>query len=119
MEPTNPENTSLPRNTPLDKIKWFNLVKAWDPKREKQKQYCERLGISLTTFSYVRSKLMKETKIKTKFISLTVNQADSPKTTEPELLTLENPQGFKLHFSPSLSLDQLTKLFKLSGWQNA
>lgn len=35
------------------------------------------------------------------------------------MIMIESPNGYKLHFSASLSLDQLSKLFKLSGWDNA
>lgn len=60
------------KNAPLDMNKWREIVEAWNKSGENQKTYCERLGISLNTFSYVRSKLLQQNKSHTQFIPLTI-----------------------------------------------
>ncbi len=110
------ENILLAKNQPLDMQEWRNLIKEWDSSKETQKEYCQRLRINLNTFSYARGKLNKKEKIKPKFIPLILNQNDSARISDQHLLTIENPRGFKLHISPSLSFDLLNKIFKLSGW---
>lgn len=107
------------KNTPLDMDKWREIVEAWDTSGENQKDYCQRLGVSVNTFSYVRSKLMQKDKRNAQFIPLTINNSSAERTTAQSAIVLENPYGYKLHLSASLSLEQLAKLFKLSGWYNA
>lgn len=106
-------------NTPLDMEKWRGIVEAWNKSGENQKAYCQRLGVSLNTFSYVRSKLMRQDKPKNQFLPLTIKNCNEEKTLSPSVIVLENRQGFKLHIPASLSLEQLAKLFKLSGWNDA
>jgi hypothetical protein len=96
--------------------KWERIVSAWDAGEEHQKAYCQRLGININTFSYVRGKLLKKDKVKSKFIPITLNRIDEAKKEAPPYIILENPRGFKLHISPTLSLEQLSKIFQLSGW---
>jgi hypothetical protein len=55
--------------------------------------------------------------VKPKFIPITLSRFEEQKNQHSNLLTLENSGGLKLHISPSLSLEQLIKIFKLSGWQ--
>lgn len=107
------------KNTPLDMVKWREIVEAWKTSGENQKAYCQRLGVSVNTFSYVRSKLMQKDKPKTQFIPLTINNSCAEKTTSQSVIVLENPCSYKLHLSASLSLDQLAKLFKIAGWNDA
>src|SRR6185295_2319407 len=59
MQPTTLENSIL-KNTPLDMDKWREIIKSWNPSTESQKDYCLRLGISLSTFCYVNGKFMKK-----------------------------------------------------------
>lgn len=112
------QNHSM-KSTPLDMVKWREIVEGWDTSGENQKAYCERLGVSLNTFSYARSKLQQQSKPKTQFIPLTIKSNIEEKALPPSVIVLENPHGYKLHLSASLSLEQLTKIFKLSGWNNA
>ena len=107
------------KNTPLDMDRWREIVEAWKTSGENQKAYCQRLGVSVNTFSYVRSKLMQKDKSKVHFIPLAINNVSAEKSISQSLIILENPHGYKLHLSASLSLEQLTKLFNLSGWNNA
>jgi len=67
MQPTTLENSIL-KNTPLDMDKWREIIKSWNPSTESQKDYCLRLGISLSTFGYVKGKLLKIPPTKKKFI---------------------------------------------------
>ncbi len=60
MESTVKNNSA--KNTPIDMDKWREVVEAWKKSGENQKAYCQRLGISLNTFSYARSKLLKQAK---------------------------------------------------------
>jgi hypothetical protein len=107
------------KNTPLDMNKWQKIVEAWNKTIETQQAYCKRLGVSLNTFSYARSKLLQQDKPKPKFLPLTVKNNDKETIFSSSTITLENPCGYKLHLSASLSLEQLSKLFKLSGWAHA
>lgn len=107
------------KNAPLDMDKWREIIKAWSENTESQKAYCQRLGISLNTFTYARSKLLQKVKPKIQFIPLTIKNNSEEKSSPPSFIVLENPNGYKLHLSASLSLEQLDKLFKLSGWNNA
>jgi hypothetical protein len=115
----NPVQSYLVKNTPLDMEKWREIITGWNKHCETQQAYCQRLGVSLTTFSYVRSKLLQQDKPKSQFIPLTIKNRDEEKTLSSSMIILENPHGYKLHLPASLSLEQLTKLFKLSGWNNA
>jgi len=116
MQFSESSNTLPAKNTPLDMAKWHSIIDEWDSSKENQKDYCHRLGINLNTFTYVRGKLLQKNKIKSKFIPVTLGYTEEPKNHSQNLLTLESPRGFKLHISPSLSLEQLSKIFKLSGW---
>lgn len=105
-------------NVALDMDKWREIVEAWNKSNETQKAYCQRLGVSLNTFIYARSKLIRQDKPKAQFIPLTINSSGE-KNLSSSLIVLEKPNGYTLHFSASLSLEQLTNLFKLSGWNDA
>lgn len=111
--------TNSAKIIPLDMEKWREIVDCWNTSGESQKAYCQRLGISFNTFSYVRSKLILQNKPKVQFAPFTINNKEIEKATSQTAIVLENPDGYKLHISASLSLEQLTKLFKLSGWNNA
>jgi hypothetical protein len=112
------QSVTIPKNTPLDREKWCGIVNAWDANKESQKAYCRRLGISSHTFSYVRGKLIKKNSVQSPFIPVTVSKFEEKNLPESMLLTLEHPRGFKLHLSPSLSLEQLAKILTLSGWKH-
>jgi len=103
----------------LDMNEWREIVNNWNKNDESQKTYCDRLGISLNTFTYVRVKLQKKIKSERRFASLKVINGNEDKILEQSNIILENSRGYKLHFPTSLSLEQLVKLFKLSGWNNA
>lgn len=105
--------------TQLDMDRWREIISVWEKSGENQKAYCDRLGLSLNTFSYARSKLLQQNKHKSQFIPLTIKSNREEKSLTPSLIVLENKQGYKLHFSVSLSLEQLTKLLRVSGWNNA
>lgn len=107
------------KNTPLDMNKWREIIEAWDASCETQKAYCERLGVNLNTFTYARSKLLQKGNSKTQFIPLTIKSNNDEHLLLSSVIVLENPLGYKLHLPASLSLEQLAKLFKLSGWCNA
>jgi hypothetical protein len=107
------------KSAPLDMAKWREIIEAWKKSSESQKTYCERLEISFNTFSYARTKLLQQDKPNMQFMPLTVKNSGEVKLLAPSAIILENPHGYKLHFSASLSLEQLTKLFTLSGWNNA
>ena len=107
------------KNTPLDMNKWRQLIEAWSKSGENQKTFCDRLGLSLNTFIYARSKLLQQDKPKAQFVPLTVKNNSEEKTSSSSVIVLENSRGYKLHIPTSLSLEQLTKLFKLSGWHDA
>ncbi len=111
--------THAEKNTQLDMDRWHEIIKAWEKSGENQKAYCERLGVSLNTFSYARSKLLKQNKPKAQFIPLTIKNNSEENALTPSVMVLENTQGYKLHLSASLSVEQLTKIFKISGWNNA
>lgn len=110
------QKNSIAKDVRLDIRKWRGLVEAWDATKENQKTYCQRLGISLHTFCYVRRKLTKKQKSPLEFIPITLSPSEPIHNRHKDFFILENPGGFKLHISPSLSLEQLTKLFKLTGW---
>ncbi len=107
------------KNTPLDMNKWREIIEAWSKSNENQKTYCDRLGLSLNTFVYARSKLLQQDKPKNQFIPLTIKSDSDEKALPSSVIVLENLRGYKLHLPTSLSLEQLTKLFKLSGWHDA
>ena len=107
------------KNTPLDMNKWREVIEAWSKSDENQKTYCDRLGLSLNTFVYARSKLLQQRKSKTQFIPLTIKSASEEKALPSSVIVLENLRGYKLYLPASLSLEQLTILFKLSGWHDA
>jgi hypothetical protein len=107
------------KNTPLDMSQWREIIETWSKSNESQKTYCDRLGLSLNTFGYARSKLLQQNKQKTQFIPLVVKNNGEEKTSPSSVIVLENLSGYKLHLPASLSLEQLTKLFKLSGWYDA
>lgn len=107
------------KNIPLDMDKWREIIEAWNKSGESQKTYCLRLGFSINTFTYARSKLLQQDKPKTQFVPLTIKNNSEEKILPPSAIVLENPLGYKLHLSASLSIEQLAKLFKLSGWNDA
>lgn len=48
------------KSLPLDMERWREIVIGWDKSGETQQAYCQRLGVSLNTFSYARSKLLQQ-----------------------------------------------------------
>lgn len=107
------------KNIPLDMNKWREIIEEWSKSDENQKTYCDRLGLSLNTFIYARSKLLQKDKPKAQFIPLTIKNNSEGKISSSFFIVLENPHGYKLHIPAALSLEQLTTLFKLSGWHDA
>ena len=103
----------------LDMNEWREIVNNWNKNDESQKTYCARLGINLNTFTYVRVKLQKQAKPPIQFASLKMINSNEDKVLEQSMITLENKSGYKLYFPASLSLEQLMKIFKLSGWSDA
>lgn len=71
MQSTTLENPTL-KNPSLDMDKWHEIINSWNPSTESQKDYCHRLGISLSTFGYIKGKLLKKSSAKTKFIPITI-----------------------------------------------
>lgn len=108
------------QNALLDMDQWREIIEAWNKSGESQKNYCQRIGISLNTFTYARFKLSRQKKESTHFVPVALKVAQEEKAALPSsIIVLENPQGYKLHFPAALSLEQLAKLFKLSGWIHA
>ena len=113
-----PMHNHSAKNSPIDMEKWRGIVEAWNTSGENQKAYCQRLGVSLNTFCYVRGKLMRQNKPKTQFVPLTIKNLSEEKALSPHH-RIGKSQGYKLHIPASLSLEQLAKIFKLSGWNDA
>jgi hypothetical protein len=113
------------KNTPLDMEKWREIIEGWSLSGENQKAYCQRLGLNIHTLSHARSKLLSKNKVKAKnkFIPVTLKNISEEKRTSPasslSTMVLENSRGYKLHLPASLSIDELSKLFQLSGWSHA
>lgn len=108
------------KTTPLDMEKWQETINEWKKSGESQKAYCQRLGLNFNTFSHARSKLLSKNKAGTKFIPITVKNAiEEKRIFSASTLVLENPRGYRLHFSTALSADELRKLFQLSEWSHA
>lgn len=118
-------DTHNTRNSIIDIDKWREIVNDWNKSIESQKSYCERIGVNLHTFSYVRNKLLNKSKPKVQFAPLIVknndkdNDNDKNNVLNHPSIILENTRGYKLHFPTSLSSDQLIQLFTLSGWNDA
>ena len=51
---------SSPKNKPLDMNYWRKFIDDWDSSKESQKNYCQRLGLNLNTFTYLRGKLTQK-----------------------------------------------------------
>jgi hypothetical protein len=118
MEPVMQNHAA--KHTLLDMKKWHELIDAWSKSGENQKTYCQRIGVSLNTFTYARAKLSQAKKLKTAFVPVTLKDTQEEKTSSlSSVIILENPKGYKLHFPAALSLDQLAKLFQLLGWCHA
>lgn len=113
---TEPQNSLLKKVPPLDMEKWRAIVSDWESSKENQKEYCERLGISLNTFTYARGKIIQSKKMRPAFIPVTINQTRVQDFSGTDIITIESPQGCKLRISSALSLDRLAKIFKLCGW---
>lgn len=104
---------------PLDMIKWREIINNWSASGETQKNYCDRLGISLNTFSYARSKLQQQSKSEKRFVPLTIKSNEKENALSSSIVILENNRGYTLRFPASLPQEQLVKLFNLSGWIDA
>lgn len=75
----------------LDKTRWQALIVEWKKSNESQKAFCNRLGLNVNTFTYMRGKLLQEDKgpKATKFIPVTVSEAN--KLIDICEVTLESP----------------------------
>lgn len=111
------ENQEI-KTWPLDTAKWREIIEDWIKSGEPQKKYCKRLGLSINTFYYMRNKLRHQSNPTPRFIPLTV-KSNEEKVLSSSLIILEDVRGYKLHLPASLSLEQLGKFFKLSGWTDA
>jgi hypothetical protein len=100
----------------LDIEKWRLIILGWESSKESQKTYCEHLGINLNTFIYVRSKLTRSKQSKVTFVPVELNQSKDQRQWHTDTVVIEHPRGLKLYVSPDLSLERLTKIFKLCGW---
>ena len=103
----------------LDMTKWQSILADWESSKESQKAYCQRLGLNLHTFSYARSKLKKDNTLKPTFIPIAVSSSEDKKNRNINMITLENPQGLKIHFPYLLSSEQLSRILTLCGWYHA
>lgn len=116
-----PNNQS--RISTHDKIKWSELIAEWEKSNESQKQFCDRLGINVNTFTYMRSKLLSSNKKlnkSKKFIPVTIAKDVAKENIKcTDLIILESNNGIKLHIPLSISFDKLTHLLKLVGWNHA
>jgi hypothetical protein len=100
----------------LDKTKWEKLIADWEKSNESQASYCDRLGLNINTFTYIRSRLQKD-KHKAKFIPVTVNKVS--KSIEIHDIILESSNGIKLRIPVTISKENFKQLLALIGWQHA
>jgi hypothetical protein len=109
------ENRNLKRANPqrIDKEKWIQLISDWEKSNESQTAFCKRLNLNTHTFTYVKGKLSKNA-ISKKFIPVSIKENSSP--TSIANITLENPQGLKLHIPSLIADEKLIHLLKLAGW---
>jgi hypothetical protein len=108
-----------PINNPCsDMHNWKEIIDDWSKSGESQKKYCDRLELNLNKFTYERSKLLSENKIKNPFVRLAVKN-EVGNFTNSSTIILENSRGLKLYLPTNLSLDQFANLFKISGWLDA
>ena len=107
----------------LDKIKWLELIAEWEKSNESQKQFCDRLGINVNTFTYMRGKLLssgKKLAKNKKFIPVTIaKEEDKEKIIYLDVIILENRNGIKLHIPLSVPFDKVSHLLQLAGWSHA
>lgn len=111
------------RISTLDKIKWSELIVEWENSNESQKQFCDRLGINVNSFTYMRGKLLssgKKIAKSKKFIPVTIaKEEDKENNKSTDTIILENSNGVKLHISLSIPFDKLSHLLQLVGWSHA
>jgi hypothetical protein len=103
----------------LDKTKWEELITEWEKSNESQRAFCNRLGININTFSYIRSKMLRknEKSKPSKFIPITVTESN--KKVETHDVILESSNGIKLIIASSISPAKFKQLLELVGWKHA
>ena len=103
----------------LDKTKWRTLIEEWKESNESQKAFCNRLGLNINTFTYMRGKfLKKDDKYRVaKFIPVAVKDANMP--IDLKEIILESANGIKLRIPTSINLETFKQLLTLLGWQHA
>jgi len=118
MQDTAPTQVEKIKFTPIDMDKWTKIVAGWNKSQESQKAYCERLNLNINTFSYVRSKLLKQEKLNRKFIPITIKE-EKICDEGHNRLSLENRAGIIVHIPLSISETKLSSLLKVLRWHHA
>jgi hypothetical protein len=105
--------------TKIDKEKWSLLITEWEQGVESQKQFCNRHGLNINTFTYMKKKLQLRIKPRTKSTFIPVVTVQESKTVTADALILENKSGIKLHVPLSLPTERISHLLNLLGWNHA
>jgi allantoicase len=103
----------------LDRDKWLQLITEWEKSGESQKRFCERQGLNVNTFSYMKLQLKPKTKINKFKAFIPVISVPEKNKEQTDTITIENKNGIKLHVSLTLPIDRLTHLLNLLGWHHA
>ncbi len=77
-------NHTYPQSREQKQEYWQEHIAAWDQSLLTQKEYCRTNGLSLSSFSYWRNKLNKQSGDQTQFYPLTLQAQDTPHITHEE-----------------------------------
>jgi hypothetical protein len=110
------QNQAKSKPKPLEKAKWINIIEDWEKSHETQKAYCERLGINLNTFVYMRIKMLAEKKKTAKqFVPVTVSETSLVNTAHFQM-TITNSKGMSIKLPLAMDKNKLLELLQLLGW---
>lgn len=89
----------------------FHLVELWKSSRMSRNNFCEQHNLRRTTFYYWVKKYEREIQqVSSDFVALEVNKEEPVFASN---ISLEYPNGIKVHLSEQIELSTLKKLINL------
>lgn len=97
----------------LGKQSWFEHVKHWESGDLSQRAYCDRAGISISSFGYWRKQFLLETsppKKSNQFVPVEVRQSQIDPS---QSIKIKRTSGNVISIPTSLGISEIVKLIHL------
>ena len=101
------------------KCRYIKHIKSWANSCSTQADYCQRNNLNINTFSYIRSKQLRDRKNKSvsakRFVQVTPKVSTQSATNTLLSISLHLSSGYKLELPVGLSRSEFTAIFTAFG----